>query len=234
MSIQQLEFEEGSKVGAVFDVLRDRQWHCRACEYKHVGSTQIAGSGGIQGLKRGSRNRPGIEIKSGNHFCENCGEITYQDRWTGQIVESVVVGSMPPEFMQRVVKLLGSRDVVDLSERRPHELTADHKLPMIRWSNKESERQTDYASMSDADIPQMFQLLKASNGSVSHNLLKSRACENCFKTGKRGKPLEISYFYSGGERWVPKDKKDPAGCAGCGWYDFDKWRNSINKTLGMT
>ena len=228
----QFEFEEGTKVGAVFDILSDRQWHCRTCEYKHIGSTQIAGSGGIQGLKRGNRHRPGLEIKSGNHFCKTCETTTYQDKWTGQVVESVIVGSMPQAFMRRVVEALGSRDVVDRSARRPHELTVDHKLPMIRWSNEESKRQTDYGSMSDADIRQMFQLLKASNGSVSHNLLKSRACERCFKTGKRGKPLGIAYFYSGGERWEPKDKKDSAGCVGCGWHDFAEWRSNLNKILG--
>ena len=157
-----LEFEEGSKVGAVFDVLRDRQWHCRACEYKHVKSTQLAGSGGIQGLKRGNRNRPGLEIISGNHYCEKCKETTYQDKWTGGVRESVVVGSMPQAFMRRVVDVLGYRDVVDRTRRQPHELTVDHKLPMVRWSRSESQRQTDYEGMSDADIRQRFQLLKAS------------------------------------------------------------------------
>ena len=62
-------FKKGSKGLLVFEVLEDKTWHCRECEYKHVGSTQIAGSGGIQGLERGSAKRSGIEIKSQNNFC---------------------------------------------------------------------------------------------------------------------------------------------------------------------
>lgn len=229
--INESDFGEGTKARAVFAVLKDRQWHCRTCEYKHVESTQIAGSGGIQGLKRGSAGRPGLDIKSGNHLCTTCDKKTYQDRWTGNTKPSVVQGSMSTRFKHRVVKLLGRRDVVDGSERRRDELTVDHKLPRIRWSTAVSKKQTAYSSMNDADIRKNFQLLKASNGSVSHNLLKSRACEHCFKTGKRGKPLGIAYFYEGGERWKPKDKKDASGCIGCGWYDFDKWRKSLNRAL---
>ncbi len=229
---ESLEFGKGSKVGAVFEVLRDKQWHCRSCEYEHVGTTQIAGSGGMQGLKRGNRRRPGLVIKSGNHFCATCGETTYQDRWTGAFRESVIIGSMPQPFMRRVVEVLGYRDVVDGSQRQPNELTVDHKLPMIRWSNAESKRQTDYEDLSDSEIRQRFQLLKASNGSVSHNLLKSRACENCFKTGVRGKPMGIAFYYRGGAKWGPAKDKDKRGCVGCGWYDFAEWRNSLNERLG--
>ena len=102
---------------------------------------------------------------------------------------------------------------------------------MLRWNNRVKKLLTDYAAMDDDDIRANFQLLKKSNGSVSHNLLKSRACEQCFKTGKRGKPFGISFFYSGGERWKPSDKRDPKGCNGCGWYDFDLWRTRLNEKL---
>jgi len=85
--------------------------------------------------------------------------------------------------------------------------------------------------MTDNDIRQKFQVLKKSNGSVSHNLLKSRACEHCFSTGARGTPFGIQFFYQGGPQWEPTNRKDPAGCIGCGWYDFGQWRSELNSTL---
>lgn len=127
------------------------------------------------------------------------------------------------KFCSRAVSVLGSRDVVELTERPANQLTVDHKVPMLRWTAEERTVPTSYSSMSDDDIRARFQLLKQSNGSVSHNLLKSRACERCFKSGRRGTPFGIVFFYSGGPRWAPADKKDPSGCIGCGWYDFDEW-----------
>jgi hypothetical protein len=69
----------------------------------------------------------------------------------------------------------------------------------------------------------------------NHNLLKSRSCENCIKTGKRGSPMGIDFWYFGGQNWdqniPPKGKDAEKGCIGCGWYDFEKWRNSLNQKL---
>lgn len=225
------EFTDGSKIQQVFKVLADQKWHCRACEYEHVGSTQIAGSGGIQGLKRGNATRSGLDIKSGYHYCERCETTTRQDRWTGNIQQQVSVGSMPKEFKQRVLQHYASKDVIENTSRQPNELTVDHKLPMIRWSSEMSQIQTDYDSMGDEEIKKYFQLLKASNGRASHNLLKSRACERCLKTRKRGTPFGIQFFYRGGPNWEGETDKDHKGCFGCGWFDFDKWRRQLNRTL---
>ncbi len=141
-------FDTSTKVWMVFCVLRDGRWHCRQCEYAHVGSTQIAGGSGIQGLQRGTASRPGLEIESGDHLCVTCGQTTRQDRWQGN----------------------------------------------------------------------------------SHNLLKSRACERCYKTGNRGEPFGIRFYYAGDGKWATA-QDDPAGCVGCGWYDFDAWRSALNRTL---
>ena len=224
-------FNTSTKVYKVFVVLRDLQWHCRACEYTHVQSTQIAGGSSIQGLQRGTKSRPGLAIDSDDHFCDRCQATTRHDRWTGNYTQAIPSPSMPRGFMSRVVSVLGSRDVVELTERPANQLTVDHKVPMLRWTSDERAVQTSYSSMSDDDIRARFQLLKQSNGSVSHNLLKSRACERCFKSGRRGTPFGIVFFYSGGPRWAPADKKDAAGCIGCGWYDFDEWRRRLNQRL---
>lgn len=224
-------FDTDTKVWQVFGVLRDRQWHCREHEYAHVGSTQIAGGSGIQGLRRGTTSRPGLLIDSDNHLCTTCGYTTRHDRWTGNFAQARPSGTMPQGFADRAVRLLGSRDVVEGTKRPPMQLTVDHKLPMMRWDATETVAQQDYGNMTDGDIRAKFQLLKSSNGSVSHNLLKSRACETCYKTGTRGTPLGIVFFYAGDNRWAPAAQDDPSGCVGCGWYDFDTWRNALNSTL---
>jgi hypothetical protein len=84
--------------------------------------------------------------------------------------------------------------------------------------------------MTDAEIEKKFQLL-----SNDHSLLKRYACENCFKTGKRGTPFGIKFFYRGSENWPqrvpPVGSEAEAGCVGCGWYDFAKWREALNLKL---
>ena len=225
------KFTSSTKTHGVYLVLRDQQWHCRECEYRHLNITQIAGGSGIQGLQRGTANRPGMSIKSANHLCKKCNRQTRQDKWDGQFVSAVQGSSMPTQFVERAVRLLGGRDIIERTKRPTNQLTLDHKLPRIRWDDKASKEQTNYSNMTDGQIKSYFQLLKKSNGSVSHNLLKSRACEKCYKTGQRGKPFNIDFFYSGSTKWQPQSKHDPQGCIGCGWFDFDKWREELNKTI---
>lgn len=224
-------FDKKTKTYLVFKVLKDKQWHCRECEYTHTGITQIAGGAGIQGLQRGNRSRNGIEINSAYHLCVKCDKTTRHDRWTGNFVLPLTQGNMPKKLAERVVKVLNSRDIIELTERPANQLTIDHKLPMIRWNEEQKTTQTSYEKMTDDDIIRHFQLLKKSNGSVSHNLLKSRSCEICWKTGKRGTPFGVNFYYKGNKNWSGKDKKDAKGCVGCGWYDFDTWRKELNKKL---
>lgn len=222
-------FDRSTKVYQAYLVLKDQQWHCRECEYAHTGITQIAGGSGIQGLERGTKSRPGIVIESDNHFCTTCERTTRHDRWQGAFQTSIVGGSMPQSFVDSVLRIYGSRDVVENTRRQPDQLTIDHKLPRLRWNEESNVILIDYANMDEDFIKTHFQLLKKSNGTVSHNLLKSRACERCYKSGKRGKPFGIDFFYIGGPDWDPPDKQDPSGCEGCGWYDFALWRKGLNK-----
>ncbi len=231
MSDIEAAFRPGTKVHGVFLVLRDCQWHCRECEYRQVEITQIAGGAGIQGLQRGTRSRPGMEIESGDHLCVSCKRMTRHDRWTGSLKEAVPAPSMPASFAKRAIQVLGSRDIVDNTERMANQLTVDHKLPTLRWTPETEREQNAYTTMTDDDIRAKFQLLRKSNGSISHNLLKSRACERCFKTGKRGTPFGIVFFYEGDARWGPGDKTDPRGCVGCGWFDMSEWRKRLNSVL---
>ena len=141
------------------------------------------------------------------------------------------MAGVPEKLKLRAYRVLGRRDIVDDVSRPINEMTVDHKLPMIRWDERTSEQQTNYQNMSDDDIRKRFQLLKKSNGDVSHNLLKSRSCETCYNTGKRGTPFGIRHFYAGNNRWQGSNAKDPKGCVGCGWLDVAKWRASLNRKL---
>lgn len=221
----------GAKQLQTFEVLEDQNWHCRNHAYAHIESGQIAGSGGIQGLRRGSPTRPGIIIEHESRYCDQCGGNQRHDRWTGEFTTLLHIAGIPNSLTQRAHRVLGGRDVVDNVSRSVNEVTLDHKLPMKRWNEETSKQQTDYRNMTDDNIRERFQLLKKSNGNVSHNLLKSRACEICFDTGQRGTPFGIRYFYAGSDRWEGKHAKDPQGCVGCGWYDIETWRESLNRKL---
>ena len=223
-------FNPKTKIYKVYCVLKDRKWHCRNCAYTHVKSRQIAGSGGIQGLQRGTSKREGMEIVSENRKCNKCKEVTMQDRWTGELNQPIIARNMPRKFAHRVYCILGFHDVVEQSRREPGQIMIDHKLPMIRWNNKTGAEQTNYNKMTDEEIREKFQLLKITEDG-NHNLLKSRSCEKCYESNIRGTPFGISFFYSGGRKWNGKNKKDPDGCKGCGWYDFNQWRIALNNKI---
>lgn len=222
----------GSLQNKVFGVLRDQQWHCRGHEYKRIPSGQLAGGGGIQGLQRGTSARPGVKIESKTDHCIQCGKKTRWDRWTGEHQKANAPSSIPKALAKKIRAHYGNVDSIEQRGRPVHELVIDHRFPMIRWGGTEPKLSPD---MSEAEIGRKFQLLKF-DGSGNHNLLKSRACEICYKTGQRGTPCGIRFFYGGGATWpeaAPASGSDAEkGCVGCGWYDFATWREALNLKLG--
>lgn len=212
----------------VFSLLQDCEWHCRECEGKKIGSAQYAGGGGIQGLERGTKHRAGLVIETNTMFCNACEKDTKQDRLTGEVKASNAPSGIPPKLIKRVLEAYDYTDAMEERKRQKHKLVVDHRVPMERWASPEGQNNSD---MSEEEIYQKFQLLKKDEGG-NHNLLKSRSCERCIKTGMRGYPFGIKYWYEGNEEWdktiSPKDGK---GCIGCGWYDIQEWRNSLNKLL---
>lgn len=214
-----------------FEVLSDCKWHCRNCDYQGIPSKQLAGGGGIQGLERGTKNRPGLVIKSEYRKCKRCGKTTRFDCWNGKYKNATATSSISNKLMNRILAYYGYIDSIEERKRSSHELVIDHRLPLERRGDIE-ENNPD--NMSDEEIKAKFQLLKKDD-SGNHNLLKSRACENCLKTGKRGFPLGIKYYYAGNELW-PEDcpqmgEEAKRGCEGCGWYDINEWRASLNEYL---
>ena len=72
------------------------------------------------------------------------------------------------------------------------------------------------------------------DGAGNHNLLKSRSCERCIKTGKRGTPFGIRFWYQADEDWPTVHQRGAEaeeGCVGCGWYNFEAWRDALNQNL---
>lgn len=215
----------------VFKVLSDCKWHCRNCGYKGIPSKQLAGGGGIQGLQRGTRTRPGLVILSEIRNCSNCGNRGMFDCWDGSFKSATAPSGISETLTNRILAYYNYIDSIEQRKRLPHELVVDHRFPMERYGDIEENNPDD---MSEEDIQAKFQLLKKDD-SGNHNLLKSRACEECKKTGKRGYPLGIQYFYDGDESW-PKDcpltgEEAKKGCNGCGWYDVNQWRESLNEYL---
>ena len=215
----------------VFKLLSDMQWHCRTCEGKQVASDQYAGGGGIQGLQRGTKTRSGLEIDRKNDYCSICKKKTTWDRWTGETRASNAAANIPKPLITKILKVYKYKDAIENRERQDHELVIDHRFPMERWGQSEANHDVN---MTENEVRKKFQLLKKDMAG-NHNLLKSRGCENCIKTGKRGSPLGIHFWYLGEENWgkdIPESGEDAEqGCIGCGWYDFEKWRNSLNKKL---
>ena len=132
------------------------------------------------------------------------------------------------KFKSKALKILNYTNVYELSSVNRHGLLIDHKFPEIRWDAKTSEKNID--EMPDEEIKQKFQLLDN-----QRNQQKREVCRKCFQTGKRGKLYGLNYFYHGSEDWSPEipkvGKKAEKGCIGCGWYDIQAWRSSLNKLV---
>lgn len=229
------EFINALGVGSIqsqyFQILRDQLPHCRKCAQQQIGSEQLAGGGGVQGLHRGNQSRSGIVIVSESRYCPICGKRTKWDRWTGEFKEANAAAGVSTELQRRIFDFYDYNDVIEQRRRTAHELVVDHRFPMERWGETETHNPDD---MSTEEISRKFQLLKKDD-SGNHNLLKSRACERCIRTGKRGYPLGIKFYYAGNEDWptnCPKSGSEAEqGCFGCGWYDLDAWRKALNKQL---
>lgn len=134
-----------------------------------------------------------------------------------------------PELRNRIIGLLKSYDAYEAKFGRKEGLLPDHKFPEIRWDAE--TRRHNLEDLTDEEILHDFQLM-----SNQRNQQKREICRKCFQTDERGMIYGINFFYSGEGTW---DKKFPKqgklaenGCIGCAWYDIEKWRTELMKTLG--
>jgi len=133
-----------------------------------------------------------------------------------------------PTLRKRIIRLLQSYDAYEGKIGNKDNLLPDHKFPEIRWEN--DTRRDSLEHLTNDEILEQFQLM-----SNQRNQQKREVCRQCSQSNKRGYPFGIKYYYQGGEEWdktIPTiGKEAEQGCVGCGWYDFEVWRNSLNKTL---
>ncbi|MHA1288051.1 MAG: restriction endonuclease [Candidatus Thorarchaeota archaeon] len=164
-----------------------------------------------------------------NRYCSKCGQNT-----THLILTALPRGqetgyeTWEPQLRKRILKILGNYDVYENRISSAYALLPDHKFPEIRWD--ERTRQENPRDMTAEEIKAKYQLM-----SNQRNQQKREVCRTCFQTGQRGTPFGILYFYEGDATWsldIPvRGIEAEHGCVGCGWYDMQKWRRSLNQLL---
>ncbi|MCB9099511.1 MAG: restriction endonuclease [Anaerolineales bacterium] len=205
-----------------FETLRDLEWHCTKCELESAQAKtwQVWRHQGLQL----ATNENGQFYK--RVFCSTCGKVTVHRKLLSLeiIGDTKVRSGIPPKLAIRIKKLYQNEEAVLLRKLPPNLLEIDHRFPQVRWGQDEPENDVN---MPVNEIRQKFILLSRSN-----NLLKSRYCERCVQTEKRGYFSGIRYWYTGDENW---DKEispyDERGCEGCFWYDPFQWRASLNELI---
>lgn len=203
-----------------WEVLKDLQWHCTKCELKsgQAKTWQVWRQNGIQ-----------LDIDEKENFyksivCENCNSKTIHRKLKSlEILEETKSRSgISSKLSSKIKATYKNEEALFLREMPSKELEVDHKFPQIRW-NKNEEK---YNDLTEEEIKEKFILLTRSN-----NLLKSRQCERCVATQKRGSFPGIYFWYQGDENWKGINEFDEKGCVGCFWYDPYKWRDELNKKL---
>jgi hypothetical protein len=205
-----------------WEVLKDLKWHCTKCELQS----------GQAKTWQVWRQEKGIQLDKDekgnwykNIFCPTCGIKTVHRKLKSLEIldETKSRSGISQKLAKKVKQVYQNEDAVFLREFSPRELEVDHKFPQIRWRGDEEENKLN---MSEYEIGKKFILLTRSN-----NLLKSRYCEKCVVTGKRGHFPGIYFWYEGDENWRGEDEYDEKGCVGCFWYDPYRWREELNKIV---
>ncbi|MFZ4680691.1 MAG: hypothetical protein ACOYLP_11040 [Flavobacterium sp.] len=203
----------------VLNALYSGKWECRVCG--PVPKVNPQPSARLASLKKS-----GYVIGSKRRHCTDCEQKTMHDLliMLPPIEQRFEHGNelrrpMSELLKTRIKKLLGYKEVCFDVKRSPVELIIDHKFPSQRWKFQESDNPNN---MTEPAIRAKFQLL-----SNQTNLWKSRHCDNCVKTGKRGNFMGIKWFYQGNENWEGDDTYDEKGCVGCPWYDLEKWKKEL-------
>lgn len=164
-----------------------------------------------------------------NKFCDKCNANTTHIALL-PISRGGITGYETWSSVTRIhiVRLLKAFDSYEGKSLRKEGLLPDHKFPEIRWDSDTRRESLD--ELSDEEYRRDFQLL-----SNQRNLQKREICRKCFQTGERGTIYGIPFFYAGNEFWddnVPKTgKAAEKGCVGCAWYDIDRWRKELQKSL---
>lgn len=211
-------FKEGSNQYKDFETMSDCKWHCSKCEL-------LSGQAKTWQVWRQEKGIQLDQDENGNWFkniyCEKCGIKTVHRKLksTEIVTENLKARTgIPPKIAKRAKELFCCIDEYSMRTEAAKILEIDHRIPQVRWSTNED----DNSNLTDEQIKAKFMLLTSPN-----NLLKSRICEDCVKTNKRGKGYkEIEFWYIGDE-----DYDEEIGCLGCFWHNPSKWRAELNKVI---
>ena len=214
--MEDIPFNEGTQIYQIFQILSDGQWHC--------GKHELPGTQPAKPIQIIKQN--GYEVEMDRFLCQTCGYKTVHRKLvsTTPTGDVVIRSALPGKLRRRVKELYNNTEAITQRTDHSEPLEIDHRFPQVRWSGPEGRHDPN---MPDKEIFEKFQLLTRQN-----NLWKSRYCENCEKTGKRGTFIVIEYFYQGSPTWpeyIAAD--DERGCHGCFWYNPDKWRQSLNELI---
>lgn len=206
-----------SETYKVFESLLSGVWECRSCGAGKINDQPAAR---IRDIKKN-----GFIVATQSRYCRNCNKKQYHDI----LLVFAISSEARPEFRkpiphamkEKIIRVLGSKDVFFDAIRPSNEFVIDHKFPSQRWEGPES----DNNQLTDQEIKNKFQLLTNQS-----NMLKSRLCDDCCKTNQRPSFLGIKWFYFGTEDWQVSTKNG-SGCYGCPWFDLEEWKQRINGTL---
>lgn len=203
-----------------YEVMKDLQAHCTRCELKSSQAKTWQTWRDAHGIQF-AETSPGSGRYDIRKNCANCNATTVHRQLATleRNLNTSARSGISAKLATRIKVLLKYEEAFWLRQLAGNLLEVDHKFPQIRWNVNEE----DNDNSTDEELVAKFILLTRSN-----NLLKSRNCERCFKTNKRGHFPGIYFWYEGGENWKaePHDEK---GCIGCFWYDPYKWREELNR-----
>lgn len=215
-------FNSGTNSYQDYEVMKDLQPHCTRHELvsSQAKTWQIwRDHHGLQ-FKETSPGSNKYDIRK---HCDTCRRTTvHRQLATLEINEVTSVRSgISSKLATRIKILLKYQEAFLLRQMAGNLLEVDHKFPQIRWNTDEESSE----NASDEELISKFILLTRPN-----NLLKSRFCERCVKTGMRGYFPGIYYWYEGDDQWRT-EPNDQNGCVGCFWYDPFVWRSELNKLI---
>ena len=207
----------------VLKALYSGNWECRVCGPVPAENPQPA-------ARLGALKKQGYIIGSKRKYCAKCSKKTMHDILVmlPKVQTKFEDGNelrapMSEKLKERIKKVLENKEVCFNVKRTSVELVIDHKFPSQRWIKKESANPDD---MTEINIKKKFQLLNNQT-----NMWKSRYCDTCVKSGKRGDFMGIKWYYQGNEDWAGKTENDENGCVGCPWYDLELWKTKLINSL---
>jgi hypothetical protein len=215
------ENKQKQETWKLFQILITFQWTCISCHYNNPNWARRN-----QDLKE-----LGYTIATYTYrFCTQCNQSKRTFLMLVPLPRGGISGyeTWSANLRKRIVMLLNSYDAYEGKTVKKESLLPDHKFPEIRWTSE--TKRDSLENITDEVIKQDFQLL-----TNQRNLQKREVCRHCYQTDLRGFPFGIKYYYQGNEKWpeniVKQGKEAEKGCIGCGWYDLESWRNSLNQDI---